>query len=348
MTNVNPNQFSLARAMSINGPRVKRQFPVSNRVPRLASYVLWAVGSGMLSAACLAGPVVAEHLSSDARWFGHVNVESIRSIPGFTEDVQRWCSQTNAQAGLSEWSGKLGLDPVKDLLGITIYSAQYTNGHILALLYVRKVDQEKMLSSLKERYPERTTSLYGARTLYSWTARHPRGEMPMTGAFASDQLIVIGKDAEEVKAALDVVDGKRPGLTTSSPLLAGVSPQAIFVSKGVDVSADDRARTRCPVLRNCEAASVQWSQQDGVLTAAYRLAATSEEAAQAYQTVVAGFKALAGLRSQDSPAMSGLLQGLTYRADGKVFTANWEAKVQAVREAMEQMKQSGGRCPLAH
>jgi hypothetical protein len=46
--------------------------------------------------------------------------------------------------------------------------------------------------------------------------------------------------------------------------------------------------------------------------------------------------------------MSGLLQGLTYRADGKVFTANWEAKVQAVREAMDQMKQSGGHCPLAH
>ena len=219
---------------------------------------------------------------------------------------------------------------------------------ILALVYVRKVDQEKMLSSLKERYPERTTSVYGARTLYSWTARHPRGETPMTGAFASDQLIVIGQDAEEVKAALDVLDGKRPGITSNSPLLADVSPQAIFVSKGVDVSADDRARTRCPVLRNCEAASVQWSQQDGVLTAAYRLAATSEEGAQAYQTVVAGFKALAGLRSQDSPAMSGLLQGLTYRADGKVFTANWEAKVQAVREAMEQMKQSGGRCPLAH
>jgi len=75
---------------------------------------------------------------------------------------------------------------------------------------------------------------------------------------------------------------------------------------------------------------------------------TVSEAAQAYQTVVAGFKALAGLRSQDSPAMSGLLQGLSYRAEGKVFTANWEAKVPAVREAMEQMKPSGGRCPLAH
>jgi hypothetical protein len=210
------------------------------------------------------------------------------------------------------------------------------------------VDQEKILASLKECYPERATSLYGARTLYSWTARHAQSEMPLTGAFASDQLIVMGEDAEEVKAALDVLDGKRPGLTSSSPLLAGVSPQAIFVSKGVDVSADDRARTRCPVLRNCEAASVQWSQQDGVLTAAYRLTATSEEAAQAYQAVVGGFKALADLRGQDSPALSGLLRGLTYRADGKIFTANWEAKVQAVREAMEQMRQSGGHCPLAH
>ena len=274
-------------------------------------------------------------------------MEGIRSIPGFTEDVEHWCSQTNTQARLSEWSENLGLNLMKDLLGITIYSTQYTNGHVLALVYVRNLDQEKMLAALKARYPDRTTSVYGVRTLYSWAAQHPHGEMPLTGAFASDQLIVVGQVADEVKTALDVVDGKRPGLTANSRLLAGVSPQAIFVSQGIDVSAEDRAKTRCPVLRNCESAFVQWSQLGGVITAAYRLAATTEEAAQAYQSVVAGFKTLAGLQTQNSPAVSRLLEGLTYKADGKVFTLNWEAKVQAVREAMQEMKQSGAHYPFA-
>lgn len=316
------------------------------RMSKFAAYCLCMVGSMLLSAACLAGPIVAEHLSADARWFGHLNVENIRSIPGIAEDIERWCGQTNSQAQLTEWSEHLGLNLMEDLLGVTIYSAQYTGGHIVALVYLRKVDQEKLLASLKERYPDRTTSTYGARTFYSWTARHPHGEMPMTGAFAGDQLIVLGKDAEEVKAALDVADGKLPHQKADSPLLASVSPQAMFVSKGVEISADDRAQTHCPVLRNCAAASVQWSQQDGVITAAYRLAATTEDSARAYQIVVAGFQALAGLRSQNSPAVSHLMEGLTYGVDGKVFTLKWEAKLQTLREAMQQMKQSGGRCPL--
>ena len=155
------------------------------------------------------------------------------------------------------------MNPMEDVLGATLYSNRY-GGHVgVGLVYVKKLDRQKMVGLLKEKHPDHKTSEYGSRTLYSWTVGHHGKKMDLTGTFASDTLIVIGADAEQVKAALDVLDGKKPGLAKDAPLIKGIPKTALFASRGIDVPEDYRKTTRCPVLHNCKAASAVWTEKDG-------------------------------------------------------------------------------------
>ena len=69
--------------------------------------------------------------------------------------------------------------------------------------------------------------------------------------------------AEQVKAALDVLDGKKPGLAKDAPLLKGIATKALFASRGIDVPEEYRKTARCPVLQNCKAATAVWTEKGG-------------------------------------------------------------------------------------
>lgn len=300
--------------------------------------VIWLALHGMAAAA----PVAAEHIPAEARWFCHFNLDTVRALPGVAEWLARCASDPAAQARLAAWSDKLGMNPREDLLGVTLFSSQYAGGTGVALIHLRKLDRDKLITALRERHPDCTTAEHGARTLYTWTTRSRHGPKQLTGAFGNDQTLVIGTSADEVKQALDTLDGNKPAHAQDSPLLAGISPNALFVSRGIGVLAADRAATRCPVIRACESAFVQWQQQNGALTAEYRIEAESPEQARAFQTVVDGLVAFARLRGGNSEAVSRLLAGLSYGAQGNRFDLTWKADLEDLRRLVEQFQ---GGCP---
>ena len=142
--------------------------------------------------------------------------------------------------------------------------------------------------------------------------------MDLTGTFASDKLIVIGADAEQVKAALDVLDGKKPGLAKDAPLLKGIPENALFASRGIDVPEDYRKTTKCPVLHNCKAATAVWTEKDGQITGKYEFATVSEETAKNFKAIVDGLKAMGELRCSDIPAVKKVMDGLKVQCQGRL------------------------------
>ncbi len=304
----------------------------------IASGFVYLIAHILLPVVARAGPVAPEQIPAEARWFGHLDLDALRSVPGFTDCMSNWCGRAGASADLGRWTENLGLNPMQDLLGITLFSTDYAGGRGVALFHLQKLDRDKLIAVLKQRHPDTTTTNHGERTLYSWTTRSRRGEQQLTGTFANDRLIVIGNGAANVVTALDAFDGKHATHSKEDALFAGVSARPLFVSRGLDVSASDRSQTRCPVLRSCQSAFVQWDQAAGAIAADYRLEADSEEAARAFQTVVDGMQAMVKLRGRNMEAVTGLLQGLNYGADGKVFTLKWKTTVDAIREAIQQAK----------
>ena len=251
------------------------------------------------------------------------------------------------QAKMEELAKKLGVNPMEDILGATLYSNRYGEKVGVCLVYVKKLDREKMVSLLKEKHPDHKTSKYGSHTLYMWTAKHHGKKMDLTGTFASDKLVVIGADAEQVQAALDVLDGKKPGLTEDAPLLKDIAKNALMACRAIDVPETFRKTTRCPVLKNCKAATAIWTETSGQIAGKYEFTADSEETAKNFKAIVDGLKAMGQLRFGDIPAVKKVMDGLKCSAEGDSFTATFTAATadieSAVKAVMESKKEHGSQ-----
>jgi hypothetical protein len=294
-----------------------------------------AVTIGLLLSAGFvsAGPIVPKDIDANAKWFGHLNCEAIHSLK-LVQDLQDKCPVYHrCQAKMEELAKKLGMNPLKDVLGATLYGDRY-GGHCgVVLIYVKNLDREKMLGFFEEKHPNHTTSDYGSRKLYGWTAKHHGKTMDLSGAFASDTLIVIGTGIEQVKAALDVLDGKKPGLAKNASLLKDVPENALCAARGIDVPEDFRKTSRCPILHNCRSASAVWSEKDGQITGKHEFTTVSAEAAKNFKASLEGLKAMAELRYGDVSGVKKLLDGLTCSADGDSFTAAFTVSSEDVEAA---------------
>jgi hypothetical protein len=232
------------------------------------------------------------------------------------------------------------------VLGVTLYSNCYGKQLGIGLVYVKKLDREKMLALLKEKHPDHTTSEYGSRTLYTWTCKMHGKKMDLTGTFASDTLIVMGADTEMVKAALDVLDGKKPGLAKDAPLLQGIPEMALMASRGIDVPEEYRKTTKCPVLHNCKAATAVWTEKDGEIAGKYEFTTTSEGTAKNFKAIVDGFKAMGELRFNDVPAIKKVMDALTVETQGELFTATFKVSTADIESAAKAMMEQKMECPF--
>jgi hypothetical protein len=247
-----------------------------------------------------------------------------------------------------QWvTDRLGMNPMEDVLAVTLYATQYEGDVGVGLLYVKQVDREKMLAVLREKHPDHQTSEYAGRQLYTWNVKHRRAKMELTGTFASDTLIAIGAGADHVKVALDVLDGQKPGLTGDAPLLQGVTEKALFVARAIDVPDAYRESTKCPVLRQCRAAFARWTEEAGAITADYELTAASAEKAESFQAIVSAAMAMGRLGLGKMESVQKLLDGVQFDAEGDVFWLTWKTTTEdiqaAIREVMSKRGLMGGR-----
>jgi len=260
----------------------------------------------LMTLACLptvaaAAPVDPAHVSADAQWFLHLDIEAI----GDMEIVQQWKAKIETKDRYKKMaeraSEKLGMNPAEDLLGVTIYADKYEGETGVVLIYVQNVDREKMNELFNEKHPDHKTTKYGKRTIATWTAKHKHKEKEVSGTFASDGVILLASSVSEAKAALDVIDGKAKGLGEDSELLADVAKNPLLVSRAIDVPKDYRGLTKCPVLRLCTDAFAQWTADDGEIMGHYVLKAESPDIAENFKTIVVS-RQCHSIAMRDQPA----------------------------------------------
>ena len=72
-----------------------------------------------------AGPIVPKDIGAAAKWFGHVNFEAIRSMK-LVQDLKDQCPvHQQCEAKMEELAKKLGMNPLEDVLGATLYANSY-------------------------------------------------------------------------------------------------------------------------------------------------------------------------------------------------------------------------------
>ena len=188
-----------------------------------------------------AEPLDLKQVSADAKWAAHLDVDALHASSLFQKAREQMLKEhPEAEGHLAMFREVWKFDPAKDLHGITIYGRQVKKDTGVAIVHA-KVDQNLLLEKAKQA-PDHQVSTYGKYELHSWIhAKGSKHERSMTGAFYKPDVMVFGGSAEEVMAALDVLDGTKPNFAGKEPSLGGSIPQGAILVAGVDRSGRCRS-----------------------------------------------------------------------------------------------------------
>ncbi len=287
-----------------------------------------------------AGPINPAHISADAKWIFHLNLEQARKW----ELVKQWHAKMEQQdkykKHLKKWVTKLGMDPTKNLLGVTLYDNTYARHNGIVLLAIQNVDRKTLATQFNKNHPEATSTTYRKRHLSTWVEkRGPYGSHEVTGCLVNDGLIVMGGNPKRVREALDVIDGHRESLGEGRKVLQGFDTEAILACRAIDVDEQYQKNTRCPVLQRCHTATMSFSVKNDVMHLKYNLLAESAEVASRMKGAVTGCIAIMNLQLGDDDEAEQLVDAIEVDAQGKRLLINWQAPSETFYKVLKnQMK----------
>ena len=276
----------------------------------------------MVSGVVLGGPLKKEHVRGDAQWLFHADFDALRTSE-FGKLIQNDI-QAKYQDKIEALKQLLGSDLTEDLRAITLYGAEAGEENVSALFY-GNYNKEKLLTLLvlNKAYSK---SEYNGKTLHHWMdEKHERQQY---GAFAADDLIVIGQTEASVTSVLDVLFGKARPLSqqkdgTIYSLCQGHEGAIVMiVAEGLSELTQNNHHTA--ILKNSHLMAALAAEKDGHATLDVHLEAQTEEAAVQIEQVVRGMTAFAMLQHEKYPELSELVQATTLLREGKTLDCTFK------------------------
>jgi hypothetical protein len=276
------------------------------RVPALLSAALTVA----LAASAGAAPFKPSIVPASALWICHADADGLRRTEAGRLLLAR--PEWRASPGVSGFAARYGLDPARDMRGLTIYTVG--TGRLDA---VAVIDPE----------PAAAARLKGWRVANGWTAKPFEGHAVYSRAAGTDTLfqavapsglIVAGMTLEHVRLGLAVMDGRLAALGSGSlPALAdrkngaGDLLLAAAHAPGADMV---RVLPQLSLLKNADSLYVGFGEADGVITG--RLTVSAPDAAEAERVEKALAALLDVLRAMGVSGGGDALRGVSVTREG--------------------------------
>lgn len=306
-----------------------------NRTLLVATLVTGLLATGSLATA---GPLDNSQVAAGAKWVIHFDAEAMRDSGIGKLMRAKFLSHEHVKKKMASAVEKLGMDPSEDLIDVTLYNNDFQKERGVLMVEVAKIDGEKALTHLRRRHPEVRMSTYEGHKLFTWKMRHSKGGQDyVTSTLVDGKTIVLSSELPKVMEAIDVISGKLPGLSASSPLATEAPNGTIVLMRGTDMAGADLPG-KCPVLKQSHAFSFVAGQDGEKLFADTMLDMESEEAAGNVAAVINGFSALGALKFSGDKEMMALMAGLKTNVDGKIVTIDWHGKSSDTIKAVMKMK----------
>ena len=152
----------------------------------------------------------------------------------------------------------------------------------------------------------------------------------MTGVFYKPDIMVFGASVDEVKAALDVLDGKKPSFVgTESGLSLEIPPGTVLVA-GATGLAEANLPHKSPLAKKADAIVLAIGENEGNVFVVGQLVAKQPEIAQELKTVLDGALALAAIAKSDDADALELIHAAKVTVADKAVSLEWRAPVEAV------------------
>jgi hypothetical protein len=247
------------------------------------------------SAATIRGePLDRRQVSAEANWLVHIDFDMVASGKAAQKIRDDWLTADAVKESLQQVREMFGLDPTRDLAGVTFYGngrLPYFNGVVLVRT---KVDARRVVARLNQRLDHQSNS-YAGHEVYIWPQEDQKRAKNVIGCVCGPQTIVFSKHAQAVRLALEVLDGKSPSLSGSNLPLAGEAPAGTVLQAGGVAAARAFIPLMSPVVRQSESLWLAVGERDGVAFGQARLVARSSQVAAQIRAALEGVVAMARL-----------------------------------------------------
>ena len=265
--------------------------------------------------AAQAGNFRKDQVPATAKWVMHADCDAVKGTQMGAYLLEKMQSE-KANNKLAAVQAMFNFDPRKDLNGLTVFGEKQGRQDGVALVY-GNFDEQRLVTLLKANDTYQAEA-FGSRTIHSWVDPQSEGDDAggprVYGCVAGKGLVVIGGSIDNVKAALDVVDGRKPSMKESSALTDLLpDPSTMFFAAGT--SLKDMGALSA-VGASVAGGSLAVLENGGVLKGAVELRATDAQTGEQVETLVRGLIAGAMLNGQKNPAMARLAENVVVTVDG--------------------------------
>jgi hypothetical protein len=250
----------------------------------------------------------ASAVPPDVQWALHIDMQKLTSSTLFKMLLEEG-GPGLMKMKADQFLGKLKIDPMKDLKGITIFGrAKKDEDAVVALK--GKFDKAHLLGLIKAEESHKEIP-YGDTTIYSWKDDD-------FGAFAADDLILLSENEQAIKAALDTL-AKNKKDVPAFPFLARVmkdSPNAIFAAAVNSISGLVGEKGKPVILSKMRQAGGAISETGENFNLKVSIGTESAQVAKDVEQAIRGLVAMASLQLADAEAQA-FVQSIKIDLDGE-------------------------------
>ena len=280
----------------------------------------------LLPVVALAAPFRAADLTSDAKWFVHVDHDAARGsvvgakVLGITDD--RTCPVPE----IREFAAATGFDGRRDLVAFTAYGNGAQKRAVGVLRH--SGDNLKVGEYLKSKGAQADV-VDGVPVLCFDSAE---AACRLLVAFPRAGLLVVSMNAADVAAACAALDNAAVVATLPAELASFSGSPLVLAGSDMAAVGAANPRARMPVPVRSGAMAV--TESAGVLAVTSALTFADAQAAQAAARMVEGMKAMTSRR----PEMAKWMETLKTAAEDNELAVEWSARADAITAEMDKAR----------
>ena len=212
--------------------------------------------------------------------------------------------------------------------------AEATNQLRGVLILHARMDQKKLLG-LAEKLPGHEVSRQGPYQLHVWTHKGRGRTHTIVVAFPRADLLVAGSGIQEVKTALEVLDGKSASLGQDAPLAGNIPPGTIALFRAAGIAAA-HLPGRSPLVKQLDSFRFVLGEHEGKSFYRARAVTTSTDIVDRLRAVLEGARALAEIHNWGDEQARRLIDGLKVKTEDRTLTVLWSGSAQDVWTLVEK------------
>jgi len=302
------------------------------RIKTLAILVPLLFG-GVLPAS--AAPLDTGRVAAAAKWVAHIDFDAVKTATLAEKIQSKWLDNDLVKQRLLGVKALTGIDLTKDLHGTTFYGSRLAADTGVVIVHAH-VDAKRLLDIIRPKPDYKATS-YRGHILHTWTERKGApGEHQVTGCLSDPELLIVARETAEVKAALDVLDGKSPALAASDSPLAGEVPKGAVVMAAVTDLANAELPFKSPIINQSELFWAVLGERDGEVFGQLKFVAKSEEMAAQVEDILRGLRAMALLQQGPNEETRKAIQKLRVTTSQRTVQVEWRGSADEVWRLIEQ------------